>query len=145
MLLPDVNVYVNAFRADAADHGRDSSWLASALGGDETVGVSELVLSSFVRIVTNHRIFVQPSRTDAALAFCDAVLAAPAALAVRPSASHWRRFDQLCRSVDARANVVPDAYLAALALENSATLMTSDAGFGRFRGLSAVRPAITPS
>ena len=140
MLLADVNVFIHAHRADGAHHQTCDRWLTAHLAGDEPVGLSELVLSAFVRIVTNHRIFVNATPTDIALDFCAAVLAAPASTVLRPGPRHWRIFDALCRLVHARGNVVPDAYLAALAAEHGATLVTLDAGFRRFPGLKVQVP-----
>lgn len=140
MLIADVNIFVYAHRADTVRHAELSSWLDGHLNGGEPFGVSELVLSSLVRIVTNHRVFVDPTPIDIALDFCATVLAAPASLAVRPGPRHWVIFDSLCRRPNVRANTVPDAYLAALALEQGATLATLDAGFRRFDGLRVETP-----
>lgn len=140
MLLADVNVFVYARRRESPRHDQHRDWLEEALSGDEPFGVSELVLSSFMRIVTNHRIFERPTPPSAALAFCAAVLDAPSTISVRPGARHWAIFDRLVREVDARANTVPDAYLAALAIEQGATWVTTDAGFARFPGLRWRRP-----
>jgi len=133
--LADVNVFVYAHRRDSdrADEYRD--WLQRALTAPEPLGVSEQVLASFVRIVTHHRIYREPTPPDVALDFCATVLDAPAAVSIRPGAGHWSLFRDLCRSVGARGNVVPDAYLAALAIEHGATWVTTDRGFARFPGL----------
>ena len=111
------------------------AWLQAALIGDEPVAISELVLSGFVRIVTHPRVFDPPDDVPSALAFADAVLAQPAAVRVAPGENHWRIFSDLCRAVDARGNLVPDAYLAALAIELGAELVSTDRDFARFRGL----------
>lgn len=140
MLLADVNIFIHAHREDSPHHALCDRWLRSHLGGGEPLGLSELVLSSFVRIVTNHRIFVNATPTETALDFCAAMLAAPASAVVRPGPRHWAIFDALCRRVHARANVVPDAYLAAQALEQGARLVTLDAGFHRFPGLRIELP-----
>lgn len=140
MLLADVNVFVYARRRESPRHDEHREWLEDALSADEPFGVSELVLASFLRIVTNHRIFERPTPPSAALDFCAAVLDAPATIPVRPGARHWAIFDRLVRSVDARANTVPDAFLAALAIEQGATWVTTDAGFARFPGLRWQRP-----
>ncbi len=140
MLLADVDIYLYARRVESKRHEEYHSWLEERLSGPEPFGVSELVLSAFVRIVTNHRIYREPTPPEAALAFCEAVLAAPAAVPVRPGARHWPIFIDLCRSVQARANQVPDAYLAALAIEHGATWVTVDQGFARFPGLRIKRP-----
>ncbi len=140
MLSADVNVFVYAHRRDTARHPEHKAWLEDRLSGPEPFGVSELVLSSFVRIVTNHRIFQEPTDPGEALAFCSAVRAAPAAIPLRPGPAHWPIFADLCRQVGARGNVVPDAYLAALAIEHGAAWVTSDTGFRRFRGLRVHPP-----
>lgn len=86
-------------------------------------------------INTNHRIYMDSTSPEAGLEFCRAVLSAPASVPVRPGLRHWEIFNNLCRRVRARANTVPDAYLAALAIEHGATLITTDRGFSRFPGL----------
>ena len=135
MLLVDVNTLVYAHRPESPQATEHREWLESSLGGAEPFGVSELVLSSFLRIVTNHRIYREPTPPDQALAFCAAVLDAPSAVPVRPGPRHWRIFAGLCATVQARGNLIPDAYLAALAVEQGATWVTTDHGFARFAGL----------
>lgn len=135
MLLADVNLYVYARRRESPRHLEYLDWLQERLSGPEPFGVSELVLSSFIRIVTNHRVYREPTPPPAAYAYCEAVLSAPATVAVRPGPRHWSLFVELCRAVQARANQVPDAYLAALAIEHGATWVTGDRGFARFPGL----------
>ncbi len=132
MLCPDVNVLLYAFRRDSADHSQYVEWLHLTMTGHEPVGISELVLSGLVRLATNHRVYRQPSSTTEAFAFCRAVLSAPAVVPLRPGRKHWEIFTQLCQSVGATANAVPDAYHAALAVENGATWVTNDRGFARF-------------
>ncbi len=135
MLLLDVNVCVYAIREDCVDHEAYRSWVGGVLTGDEPVGISELVLSGVIRLLTNHRVFRQPSTTIQALDACRAVRSAPAAIPLRPGPRHWGIFDSLCAEVGAKANTVPDAYHAALAIENGATWITSDRSFARFPGL----------
>ena len=65
------------------------------------------------------------------LEFVDALLEPPAQL-LQAGAKHWARFAELCRHLQLRGNLVPDAYLAALALEQGAELITFDRGFGRY-------------
>ncbi|MGQ0679744.1 MAG: type II toxin-antitoxin system VapC family toxin [Actinomycetota bacterium] len=140
MLLIDVNVYVYAHRRESFRHQEYLDWLEDRLSGEEPVGVSEMVLSSFLRIVTNHRIFRDPTPLNEAIEFCESVLQTLTATPVRPGPRHWPIFTGLCRTVSARANVVPDAYLGALAIEHGATLVTVDRGFARFPGLRLEAP-----
>lgn len=140
MLLVDVNVLLYARRRDSERHDTYRGWLEERLAGPEPLGISELVLSAFLRIVTNHRVYREPTAPEAALEFCGVVLGAPAALALRPGPRHWSLFTSLCRETRARGNVVSDAYLAALAIENGATWITVDRGFARFPHLRWAHP-----
>ncbi len=135
MLLLDVNVCVYAIREDSVDHEAYRTWIEGLLTADEPVGISELVLSSVIRLITNHRIFQHPSSTVQALDACRALRSAPSAVALRPGPRHWEIFGSLCAGVGAKGNAVPDAYHAALAIENGATWITTDRGFARFPGL----------
>jgi predicted nucleic acid-binding protein len=65
----------------------------------------------------------------------DALRAQPRAVALRSGERHWELFTSLCRSGDARGNLVADAYHAALAIEAGAALVTTDRDFARFPGL----------
>ncbi len=135
MLLADVNVLIYAHRADCADHDRYRDWLSRCLTGPEPFGVSELVLSGFLRIVTNHRVFQDPTSPDDALEFCRVVRQAPSSVIARPGPRHWQTFAHFVQHLGARGNDVPDAYLAALAVDAGATWVTTDRGFARFPGL----------
>lgn len=135
MLLADVNPFIYAHRPESPRHEEHRAWLEGALVGSEPFGASELVLSAFLRIVTNRRVYHEPTPLDIALAFCASVLDAPSAVIVRPGSRHWPIFEHLCTTLGARGNTVPDAYLAALALEHGATWITADRGFARFPDL----------
>lgn len=139
MLLADVNIFLYARRRESYRHEEYRRWLEDRLSGAEPFGVSEQVLSSFLRIVTNHRIYKEPTPPGAALSFCRTVLEAPATLRIRPGPRHWDIFTELCEATGARANQVPDAYLAALAIEHGATWVTVDRGYARFPGLRMER------
>jgi uncharacterized protein len=141
MLTPDVNVLVDAFRADSPHHGQVAPWLSRAVIAPEPVALFETVLSGFLRVVTHPRIFVPPTPVEPALAFVDALLAQPSCVVLRPGPRHWRIFVRLCRDSEARGNLVADAYLAALAMEQGCTLVTSDRDFSRFPGLRWQTPA----
>lgn len=135
MILPDVNVLVNAHREDAPGHATAKAWLEAALAGPEALGVSDLVLSGFVRVVTHPKVFVTPSPLDRALEFADYVRSSPRAVRVEPGERHWALFRDLCRSANAKGNLVPDAFFAALAIESGGEWITSDRAFARFPGL----------
>jgi toxin-antitoxin system PIN domain toxin len=135
MIIPDVNVLVYAARDDSPRHGEYRAWLVSAMDGAEAVGLSELVLSGVVRVLTHPRVFTPPMPVADALAYVEALRAQPRAVMLRPGERHWSIFAALCRDGDARGNLVADAYHAALAIEAGAEFVTTDRDFARFPGL----------
>jgi toxin-antitoxin system PIN domain toxin len=134
VLLPDVNVLLAGFRVDHVYHRPARAFLERARSGTEVLGLSDFALASAVRLATNPRIFEDPDSAAAILDYLDAVLEPPGQL-IRAGATHWPRFTELCRRLHLRGNLIPDAYLAALALEQAAELVTFDRGFGRYPGL----------
>jgi toxin-antitoxin system PIN domain toxin len=140
VLLADVNVFLYAHRPESARHDEYRRWLEVSLTGPEPFGVSEIVLSSFLRIATHHRVYREPTPVEVALEFCRAVVEAPSAVRIRPGPDHWELFTALVTEAGARGNLVPDAYLAALALESGATWVTTDRGFARYPRLRWTTP-----
>jgi uncharacterized protein len=134
MLLPDVNVVLAGFRADHVHHQAAREFLEDARSGSVVLGLSDVVLASVVRLATNARVFVRPDTADATIDYLGALLEEPGQL-LRAGSTHWSRFVHLCRHLQLRGNLVPDAYVAALALEQNAELITFDRGFGRYPGL----------
>lgn len=140
MIVPDANVLIYAFRCDAERHGEYKTWLESALMTEQAFGVSDIVLSRVIRIVTHPRIFAKPTRLEQAIGFCEFLLDQPNVVRITPGNSHWRIFADLCRHADAKGNLIADAYLAALAIEAGAEWVTADRDFARFPGLRWKHP-----
>jgi len=135
VLLIDVNVLVYAHRADAPRHPHYRTWLSEVIRSDAAYGMSDVVLSGFLRVVTHPRAFRDPTPLDAALTFATEVRDRPNCIPVSPGERHWDIFTRLCRAVGARGSLVPDAYLAALAIESGAEWVTTDRDYARFPGL----------
>lgn len=135
VLLPDVNVLLAGFRTDHIHHRPARAFLEAARSQTATLAISDVALTSLVRLATNSRVFAQPDTVDAVLDYIDALLDPPAEV-ITAGAGQWPRFAGLCRELNLRGNLVPDAYLAALALEQRAQLVTFDRGFGRYPRLS---------
>lgn len=133
MQLPDVNVLIYAHREDAPEHDRYAAWLKTLTAADEPFAMSEVVLASFLRIVTNPKIFDPPTPMGTAIAFCQRLIDWPRAVMVVPSRLHWEIFVRLCANIV--GPLVTDAYLAALAIEHGCELITTDSDFARFQGL----------
>jgi hypothetical protein len=135
MVLPDVNVLVYAHREDAPDHERYRDWMLARVNGAEAYGLADIVLSGFLRVVTHPRVFTRPTPLETAMEFIEAVRSQPHCVSIAPGARHWEIFATLCRSASVKGNYVPDAYLAALAIESGSEWATTDRGFARFPGL----------
>ncbi len=140
MVLPDVNVLVYSFRADAGDHARYRAWLDTTVNGDAAFGLADLVLSGFLRVVTHPSVFKTPTPMADALRFVEVIRGVPNAIVVAPGPRHFDIFTGLCRLTGVRGNLVPDAYLAALAIESGSDWVTVDKDFARFPGLRCRHP-----
>jgi toxin-antitoxin system PIN domain toxin len=135
VVLPDVNVLVYAHREDTAQHSGCRAWLEAVINGNESYGLSELVLSGFVRVATHPKVFTKPSATADALAFTAQLRGRPNWVPVAPGLRHWEIFRALCLEAGVKGNLVPDAYLAAMAIESGCEWITTDRDFSRFKGL----------
>ena len=136
---------VSAHRGDAPDHPRYARWLEAVARGDAAFGLSDLMLSGFVRVVTHPRIFAPPTPLNDALIFVERPRQRPNSVSIAPGSRHWDLCTSLCRPADARGNLVPDAYLAALAIESGSEWVTTDRGFARFPGLAGGTLWILPA
>lgn len=131
----DVNVLVYAHRSDLPEH-HDYRALLERLGNDdEPLGLPDLTLSGFLRVITNRRIFTEPTSLVEATTALDDLLAAPAVMKIVAGERHWAIFRSLVADIGACGNDVADAYLAAYAVENNATWLSADRGFARFNRL----------
>ena len=135
MLLPDVNVLVYAHREDAPGHAAYRRWLEALINSEQAYGLSDFVLSGFLRVVTHPRVFTAPSPLAAGLAFAHQLRTRPNAVRVAPGPRHWDIFTGLCQGAGVKGNLVPDAYLAALAIESGSEWVTTDRDYSRFPGL----------
>lgn len=140
MLLPDVNVLIYAHRAESPDHARYADWLRGLAQGPEPFGLSELGASGFVRIVTNQRIWDDPSTAEDAFEFIARLRRRSNANTLTHGPESWDIFERLCLAAKARGKLVADAYHAALAIEHGCELVTADGDFARFAGLRHRHP-----
>ncbi|MDP6350680.1 MAG: type II toxin-antitoxin system VapC family toxin [Alphaproteobacteria bacterium] len=135
MILCDVNVLVHAHRAETTNHADYRIWMEDMINSGTAFAVSDIVLGGFIGVVTHPRVFREPSPLADALAFASQLIAPETCVRVTPGPRHWTLFDRLCREGGANGNLVADAFLAALAIENGCEWITTDRGFSRFPGL----------
>ena len=135
-MTPDVNVLVAASRADHPHHTVARPWLeeavsASAAGAAFTL--MPMVLASFLRLVTSPKIFRLATPIDDAMAFVDALLAAPG-VQLAALGPEWAKLRQLCLDKQLGANDMPDAWLAAAVLHLGEHLVSFDRDFRKLLG-----------
>ncbi len=142
MIVPDVNVLIRAYRPDANDHELHKSWLDPLAGGAAELGLVDLVLLGFLRIVTNRRVFDPPDPAGDALDFVADLRGRDRARMLNPTEATWTKMREFAATdSQVRANLVPDAWLAATVITYGARLATGDRGFARFPGLDWFDPA----
>lgn len=135
MMLVDTNILVYANRQDVERHEEYRAWLRSMVNGPAPYAVSDHAVAGMVRVVTNPRVYRQPATIEEALAFAAAVRNQPHAQVVAPGPRFWELFAMLCRESKAAGNLVPNAYLAALAVEHGCEIITADGDFRKFPGV----------
>jgi len=141
VILPDGNFLVHAFRSDSSNHDTCRAWLDGVVNGDARYGMAPQILSAVVRTTTHPKVFAEPSTLDEVFRFCDILLAQSHCVVIQPGERHWVIFTRLCTEADARGNLVPDAWFAALAIESGCEWITFDRDFARFPGLRWRVPA----
>jgi uncharacterized protein len=135
MLLPDVNVLVYAHRSEAPEHAAYAAWLQRLATGPEPFALSESVLVGFLRIVTNRRIYRDPTPHDIALEYVEQLRARATCRLVGPGPRHWALFSDLYRATRAAGAFVADVHHAAVAIEHGCEWVTADGDFARIPGL----------
>lgn len=139
-MLVDANVLVYAVNRRAERHEAAARWLTEQLGGARRVGLPWQTIIAFLRIVTHPRLFERPLSPATASRQVGEWLAAPVAWIPEPGPEYPRILGGLLTEHDLRGNLVPDAALAALAIEHGVPLVSSDTDFARFRELRWENP-----
>ena len=132
-MTPDVNVLVAASRTDHPHHEVARAWLEQSLGASATGAAYTLmpmVLASFLRLVTSPKIFQSPTPVEDAVAFLDALLAAPG-VELALLGPEWSKLRQLCLEKNLGGNDIPDAWLASAVAQLGEHLVTFDRDFKR--------------
>ena len=131
-MTPDVNVLVAAFRTDHPHHVQARVWLNEAMQQAalrrKPLMLLGMVVTGFVRVTTNNRVFKQVDTLEDAVGFVDSLLACPG-VGFQASGADWRGVRDMCLNNKASGNLVPDAWIAATVLQLDETLCTFDRDF----------------
>lgn len=140
MLLLDVNVVVAAHRVDHAQHAGARPWFDELLDGTERFSVPTVVWGSFVRLATSRRIFPRPTPLKETFEFVTSVCAQEHHVLLGPGPKHLELLQRVCAEGDATGDLVPDAVIAAIALEHGCVVASFDRDFARFPSIDVVVP-----
>lgn len=140
LFLPDANVLLHALRENVAEHDSCRRWLMNATAVGDVIGLCELVEVALLRIPTLPQLQLVPM--EVALGFWkDDLWSYPGTRRLAAGARHQGIFSDCITGLGLCGNDMNDAWLAALAIEHRATLVSTDQGFSRFPGLSWINPA----
>jgi uncharacterized protein len=140
VILVDANILIYSHVALFAQHKPAHDWLDQQLNGSTRVGLPWVSLLAFLRLVTNPRVFERPEPMAEAWRQVRAWLACETTWTPQPMERHADLLDELLTLPGVHANLVPDAHLAALAMEHGLTLCSTDGDFARFPSLRLLNP-----
>jgi hypothetical protein len=136
----DANLLLYAYNADAPQQRVAGKWLDDLLKSGEMVGLPWVTAWAFMRVCTNARIWTNPLPAKQAFAILAQWWEQPDVIALQPGPRHREILERLITEHNATGPLVTDAVLAALAIENGATLASTDQGFSRFQSLRRTNP-----
>ena len=131
-MLVDANLLLFAVHESSAFHDAARSWLSEQLNGARRVGFPWQSLIAFMRVATHPRAFERPLDPATAWARVTDWLEAGPAWIPSPGERYAEILGELIARHDIRGNLVPDAQLAALALEHGVPVASADTDFARF-------------
>lgn len=140
MTIIDLNLLLCVVNADAPQHDRARGWWEAAINDEEPLALPWVVVLGFLRLSTNPRVFPSPLSTRAAVDRVEKWLSQPSVRIVREKDDHWGTLARLLADSGTAGNLTTDAHLAALAITHDATLMSTDADFGRYPQLRWKNP-----
>ena len=139
LLIPDANVLIHALRQGTPDHPACRRWLVNAAAKADTIALVEMVEVALLRIPTLPRLQLVPVR-EVLDFWKDDLWNYPGIRRIGAGDRHREILSGFIEDLDLAGNDINDAWLAALAIEQHATLVSTDNGFARFRGLDWLDP-----
>jgi len=136
VILVDASVLLYAYEPRSEHHEACRSWLEKAFSGEEPVCLAWVTILAFIRIITNPLVFESPLTASEATDVVASWLARPAVFILEAGERRWELLRGLLTESQISGAHVMHAFLAALALENGATLVSTDREFARFPKLS---------
>lgn len=131
-MTPDVNVLVAAYRSDHPHHLPARAWLDEAIvqaaNGRSSLMLLGVVVTGFIRITTNPRIFRETDPLQDLTDFVDRLLGCPG-VQFQAQGATWANLRQVCLTQQVGGNLLTDVWIAATVLQSGETLCTFDRDF----------------
>jgi toxin-antitoxin system PIN domain toxin len=140
VILLDANLLIYAHAESTPQHRAARTWLDAQLTGTRPVGIPWPTALAFLRIVTNPRVFAHPRTIAQAWRQLTAWLDLDLVWIPNPGERHREVLKPLLEVGGVHGNLVPDAHLAALAIEHGLILCSTDSDFARFPTLRWANP-----
>ena len=140
MILVDANLLLYAANQNAPEHEAARGWLDAHLSGSGRVGLPWPSLLAFVRLASNPLVMRNATTVAGAWTQVREWLGAEVVWVPAPTGEHAEMIGRFCSLPWMTARLVPDAHLAALAIEHGLTLCSTDGDFARFPGLAWENP-----
>ncbi|NJK92669.1 MAG: type II toxin-antitoxin system VapC family toxin [Blastochloris sp.] len=139
LVLPDANVLIHALRRGTPQHECCRQWLVETTTRMDEMGLCELVEVALLRITSLPNLGIASMEEVLGFWYED-LWSYPKARRLVATPAHRRCFAGLVRDLKLSGNDINDAWLAALAMEHDATLVSLDRGFARFPELKWHHP-----
>jgi uncharacterized protein len=140
VIIPDVNLMLYAVIDAFPLHEQAKSWWEETVNSSELIGLTDPAMFGFLRISTNPRLIKPPLAVDEAIEYVEGWLSEPNVRWTVPGPRHHALAFGFLRSVGTAANLTTDVQLAAIAVENDATICSNAADFARFGDVRWVNP-----
>jgi hypothetical protein len=140
VLIPDINILIYAYDSTSPRHAEARRWWETTLAGERPVGLAWATMLGFIRIMTHPRIQARPMRVTDCVRRVRSWIEHPRTEILTPGEQHADILFRFLTQLGSAGNLTSDAYLAALAVEYQAELVSTDADFARFQGLRWFNP-----
>jgi toxin-antitoxin system PIN domain toxin len=141
-MLLDANLLVYAHDVSSPFHDRAHVWLEEQLNGPRRVAIPWPSVLAFLRLTTNPRVTDRPLTPAQAWGHVETWFGSRVAWTPVPTEGHKELLGRLVTELQLAANLIPDAHLAALAMEHGLELCSADADFARFPDLRWRNPLL---
>ena len=142
MIVPDTNLLVYAYNDGAREHELARRWWEELIQGDEPIGLPWVVSTGFVRLMAHPKFVISPMAPTAAANHLRGWLRFSHVIPIEPGPGHLDLFQRFLAVPGSGPNLVPDAHIAAVAMEHDAEVHTADKDFGRFPGVRWRNPLV---